>query len=176
MSTGLKARLLGAAGCGYFWWAVAALMLALEAGALLFQHVWHYYPCEVCVYVRVWVLALLLLALLAQVLRQCWWGRLVAVLAGLGLTVGLANESWNLVKIEYGVSGGGSCAFKANFPAWAPLDKWLPSVFEVQDFCKATPELLWGISMTDVLVMVSAGLLVVLTVALAGTLLKRQAC
>lgn len=166
--------LLRSASCRCFWWAVAGLMAALEVGALLFQYVWQYYPCEVCIYVRVWVAALFFVALMALALKSYWLGRLLCTVGGLVLSLGLANESWNLIKIEYGIGGGDSCAFMANFPTWAPLDKWLPSVFEVQDFCKATPELLFGVTMTHVLVAVSAGLVLLFSAALLGVFLRRS--
>ena len=166
-------RLLQSAQCRNFWLAVAALMVVLEAGALLFQHVWQYYPCEVCIYVRVWVMALFFVSLLALLLKSHWWGRLVSAVGGLALSIGLGNESWNLIKIEYGVGDGSSCAFMADFPAWAPLDKWLPSVFEVQGLCQATPEIALGVTMTHVLVVVSAGLIALFSLAVIGVLLRK---
>jgi len=174
MIAGLFKRLLQSAQCRYFWWALAGLMALLEIGALVFQYVWQYYPCEVCIYVRVWVMAILILALLAQLVCRCWWGRLACTLTGLGLALGLSNESWHLIKIEYGVGDGGSCGFVANFPSWAPLDKWLPSVFEVQGLCQATPEIIFGITMTHVLVVVSAALVAWFSVALVGVLMRQQ--
>lgn len=172
MSTKLSQRLFNLAACRYFWLALAAVMLALEAGALYFQHVKHYYPCEMCIYVRVWVAALFLLALLALGIKRWRWGRLLASLTGLGLSLGLALETWGLVKVEYGIGGGSSCGFKANFPSWAPLDAWFPSVFEVQDLCQATPLVLGPLSMTHGLILVSAGLVLSLGLALAGCLRK----
>jgi len=173
MSINPMSRLLQSAQCRYFWWAVAALMVILEAGALLFQHVWQYYPCEVCIYVRVWVMALFFLSLLALLLKSYWWGRLVSAAGGLALSIGLANESWNLIKIEYGIGDAGSCAFMANFPSWAPLDKWVPSVFEVQGLCQATPQIAFGVTMTHVLVAVSAGLIALFSLAVIGVFLRQ---
>ncbi|WP_049721211.1 disulfide bond formation protein B [Gilvimarinus polysaccharolyticus] len=174
MASKFCSRVLLLANASCFWWAIAGLMLALEVGALLFQHVWQYYPCEVCIYVRVWVAGLFFVALIALLLKRYCWGRLLCVLSGLALAFGLANESWNLVKIEYGIGNGSSCAFKANFPSWAPLDAWLPSMFEVQDFCKATPELLFGITMTHMLVAVSVGLIVLFGTALLGVFFTKS--
>ena len=173
MSIHPVSRLLHSASCRNFWLALAALMALLEIGALLFQHLWQYYPCEVCIYVRVWVLALFGVALLALLIKRFFWGRLLCSALGLGLAVGLANESWNLIKIEYGVGDGGSCAFMANFPSWAPLDEWMPWMFQVQDMCKATPEIALGITMTHVLVVVSVALVLLFSAALVGVFQRK---
>ncbi|WP_041523862.1 disulfide bond formation protein B [Gilvimarinus agarilyticus] len=165
-------RLLYSAHCRYFWLAVAGLMLALEIGALLFQHVWHYYPCELCIYVRVWVAAIFIVSLLALWLKRWRVGRVVSVLAGLGLSIGLSLETWSLIKVEYAIGHGSSCGFRASFPSWAPLDEWMPWMFQVQDMCQATPPVILGLSMAHCLVMVSFVLLVVFGLALYGSVKK----
>ncbi|UTF59907.1 disulfide bond formation protein B [Gilvimarinus sp. DA14] len=175
MSNFTKSNLLGISGCRYFWLAVALLMLALEGGALYFQHVKYFYPCELCIYVRVWVAALFLLALLALVAKRWWWGRILCATTGLALSIGLAVETWNLIKVEYAIGDGGACGFKANFPAWAPLDSWLPWMFEVQDMCQATPPVFLGLTMAHCLAVVSFALIVLFLVALFGSLRKNKA-
>lgn len=168
-------RLLQAAGCRYFWWFVAGLMLALEGGALYFQHVLHYYPCELCIYVRVWLAAIFILSLLALGLKRWFWGQVLVSLVGLGLSIGLALETWGLIQVEYGIGSGGACGFKANFPEWAPLDTWMPWMFEVQDLCQATPEFFWGVSMTHGLIVTSAGLIALFLCAVMGAIFRRGA-
>lgn len=157
-------------GKAWFWVAIALLCIALELAALFYQHVLNVLPCELCIYVRVWLAGLLLLALAALVLKRWAVSRLASCVAGLALSLGLANETWNLIVVDYALGGGGACAFFANFPAWAPLDKWLPSMFEVQDFCKATPDILFGITMTHGLAMVSVGLVAAFLIAAWGSL------
>ncbi|MDO3384818.1 disulfide bond formation protein B [Gilvimarinus sp. SDUM040013] len=168
MSTPYIQRLFSLASCRYFWVAVALAMLALEGGALYFQHVEKFYPCELCIYVRVWVALIFLVSVIALWIRKWLWGRIAASLTGLVLSLGLAMETWGLIKVEYGIGNGGACGYKANFPDWAPLDSWLPAVFEVQDLCQATPLVLGPISMTHGLVLVSIGLVLAMSVALMG--------
>ncbi|WP_020208194.1 disulfide bond formation protein B [Gilvimarinus chinensis] len=168
-------RFFSAAGCRNFWLVVAVLMLALEGGALYFQYVKHFYPCELCIYVRVWVAALFLLSVVALWLKRWRWGRVGCALTGLGLSVGLGIETWNLMKVEYGIGHGSACGFRANFPEWAPLDSWLPWMFEVQDMCQATPPVLWGLTMAHGLAVVSVGLIGFFFFALLGCLRSRQA-
>lgn len=156
-----------------FWLAIAGLCFALFAGALFYQHVLEHLPCEICIYVRVWVVAIMLVALLALAVRHWRLGRVIFCLAGLVLTLGLANETWNLVVVEYNLGGGSGCAFFANFPAWAPLDKIAPFAFEVQDFCRATPILFAGITMTHALIVTCAGLIAAFLLGLVGSIVKR---
>ncbi len=156
-----------------FWLGIAGLCFALFAGALFYQHVLNHLPCEICIYVRVWVLGLMLVALAGLAARHSRLGRVIFCLAGLALTLGLANETWNLVVVEYNLGGGSGCAFKANFPAWAPLDTWAPFAFEVQDFCRATPILFAGITMTHALILTSAALLGAFLLGLAGAVSRR---
>ncbi|HEY7884921.1 MAG TPA: disulfide bond formation protein B, partial [Cellvibrionaceae bacterium] len=139
-----------------FWLATALICAALEAGALFYQYVLGDPPCEICIYIRVWLFALLMLSLLALPLRRWRFTRLLSAVAGLLLAVGLAHETWIMVQIEYNIGSGGSCGFFANFPAWAPLDKWLPFLFEVQGLCMATPKVLFGLTMVHGLIAVSA--------------------
>lgn len=154
----------------WFWVAIALLCIALEAAALFYQHALKILPCELCIYVRVWLIGLFLLALAALLLKRWPASRLASCVAGLALSLGLANETWNLIVVDYALGDGGACAFFANFPAWAPLDKWLPFMFEVQDFCKATPEILFGFTMTHGLTVVSVGLVAVFLIASWGSL------
>jgi disulfide bond formation protein DsbB len=46
-------------------------------------------------------------------------------------------------------------------PAWFALDKWLPSVFEVQTACGYTPIVLFEISMAEALLVISIVLLII---------------
>lgn len=90
------------------------------------------------------------------------------LLTVLALSIGLANETWNLIVVEYGIGDGGGCGFFANFPSWAPLDKWLPFMFEVQEFCQATPEIIFGITMAHSLAAVCFFLIALISIALVG--------
>lgn len=152
----------------WFWSAIAGLCLALEAGALYYQYVLDYPPCELCIYVRVWLAGIFFTCLLALYLRRFKLGALLCSLLGLGLSIGLGKETYELLKVEYHFGGGSACRFVANFPTWAPLDKWLPSLFEVRNVCSATPEVIFGISMADALVVVSIALVVAFTLAVLG--------
>ena len=131
------------------WWLLFSLCVGLEAGALYFQQVLQYYPCEMCIYTRVWIMLIAFAALLQLWLRHLQHVRLIGQTLLIALMIGLALQVYDLLAVEKGFASDGACAFKANFWSWAPLDQWWPAMFEVGDFCQATPEVWLGISMAE---------------------------
>lgn len=138
------------------YWALLAIMgLAFEAVALYFQYVREEYPCVMCIHVRLWFAALVILALVMLLLP-----RLRAVVAaGHALTLlvaaGLLERSWQLLGVERGFIIS-ECGFDLGLPAWFRPDDWLPSVFRVENTCGYTPELLFGVTMAEALLVFSA--------------------
>lgn len=164
-------RFLNGAKEFWFWGVIALTALGLEIGALFYQHVLNILPCELCIYVRVWLVGLFCVSLLAMWLNRWAFARFLLLIAVMALSIGLANETWNLIVVEYGIGDGGACSFFANFPSWAPLDKWLPFMFEVQEFCQATPDIIFGITMAHSLVVVSVFLIGLISISMVGCLL-----
>ncbi len=152
----------------WFWLGIALVCCGLELAALYYQHVLEILPCELCIYVRVWLAGIFLVSLVGIFARVNRWGALLCTLTALALSIGLANETYNLLVVEYGWGHGGSCGLFANFPSWAPLDTWLPFLFKVQEFCAATPNVLFGITMAESLVLVCSGLIAALLLSLIG--------
>ncbi len=60
----------------------------------------------------------------------------------------------------------------SSLPNWFALDKWWPTVFEVMEPCGYTPELLFGITMAEALVVFS--ILMLLTHFLLLTALVKR--
>ncbi len=165
-------RFLNGAQDIWFWAVIAATALGLELGALFYQHVLDILPCELCIYVRVWLVGLFFVSLLAMYFKRWLFTRILSLVAAFVLSIGLANETWNLFVVEYGIGNGGACSFFANFPSWAPLDKWMPFMFEVQELCQATPEIIFGITMTHSLILVCAFLITLISIATLGALIS----
>jgi disulfide bond formation protein DsbB len=151
------------------WAALLVLCFGLEAGALYYQHALMYYPCELCIYVRVWLAGIALVALAGLFLRKLLWPMRAMLMAGIALSIGLGQVVWKLLALDYGFAESGACSLYARFPQWAPLDQWFPTVFQVQATCGETPEVLFGLSMADGLAGVTVGLIVVLSLALIGS-------
>jgi disulfide bond formation protein DsbB len=74
--------------------------------------------------------------------------------------VGLVERSWNVLAVERGWTFG-NCEMDLGMPAWFALDKWVPSLFEVQTSCGYTPLIMFNVTMAEVLLLVSALLLII---------------
>ena len=91
------------------------------------------------------------------------------------LSIGLLERAWMLLGIERGTVEG-SCSFDSGLPAWFALDQWFPAIFKVWEACGYTPELLFGITMAESLVLLGAvALLVSITMTVASVAGARKA-
>jgi disulfide bond formation protein DsbB len=143
------------------YWAILILVgIALEAGALYYQYVLDEWPCVLCIHVRILVLAFVLLALLALFFTGSSTAmRLCHGLNSL-LMAWLVERSWQVLAVERGWVFG-DCAMELGMPSWFALDKWLPSVFEVQTACGYSPLILFDITMAESLLVISILLLII---------------
>lgn len=143
----------------WYWVALIVLGVAMLAVALFYQYQLDYWPCVLCIHTRIWVAAFVLVAILALLVRRVW---LLLVIGHVLVTVtmaGLLERSWMLLGVERGFIEG-SCDFNTGLPAWFALDQWFPTVFKVWEACGYTPELLFGITMAEGLLVISAALTV----------------
>ena len=139
----------------WYWLALLLISLSFEGVALFYQHVLDEMPCVLCIHVRVLVLALVLVTLVAMFLRHFKWLNVLAHLLTVLLAAGLLERSYQLLGTERGFTFG-DCGLDPGFPDWLALDAWFPAVFQVQTSCGYTPELLFGITMAEALIVVSA--------------------
>ena len=152
------------------WAAVILICVGLLGGALYFQIAENDYPCELCIYTRVWITAIALAAVAGLVLRNTVWPARAVVAIELVLSIGLANVVYQLIGLEYGFGAIGQCSIYPDFPTWAPLDQWLPVLFQVQGPCAATPEVILGLSMADGLTVIAIAFIVSFALALVGSI------
>ncbi len=78
------------------------------------------------------------------------------------IMVGLLERSWNVLAVERGWIFG-DCDMDLGMPSWFALDKWIPSLFEVQTACGYTPLIIFNITMAEVLLVFSVLLLIMST-------------
>jgi len=138
----------------WYWLALVLIGLSFEGVALFYQHVLDEMPCVLCIHVRLLVLALLLLALLAMFLRHFKWPNVLAHLLTVLVAAGLLERSYQLLGTERGFTFN-DCGLDLGMPAWFALDTWFPAMFKVQTSCGYTPELLFGITMAEALIVSS---------------------
>ena len=168
---------LASFGSGAWYWLALGLMgLSMEAVALSYQYVLDYLPCVLCIHTRLWVLAFILIALLVLFVPRPRAVLVTAHLLILAIMIGLLERSWLLLGIERGFVVG-SCDMDSGLPGWFALDVWFPTLFKVWEPCGYTPELLFGITMAEALLVFSAAMVLVsaaLTIAiLFGNTVKR---
>ncbi len=161
-------RLAVIGGSAWYWLAVLVAGLSLEAVALYYQYALDYYPCVLCIHVRIWVLGFVLVALLALLLRSSRYLRTLVHGLTVVLSIGLLERAWMLLGIERGTVEG-SCSFESGLPAWFALDQWFPALFKIWEACGYTPDMPFGITMAESLVLLGAvALLVSVTMAVAS--------
>ncbi len=144
----------------WYWIAVVATGLFLEAVALFYQHVLNEPPCVLCIQARVWTLAGILVAIAGIFLSKLKYGALAAQALLLVCLAGLLNRSWISVLVERNMYEG-QCGMDPGFPSWLPLDQWFPNLFEVWTMCGYTPNFLFGLTMGEGLVAGSAALIAI---------------
>ena len=137
-----------------YWAALVLAGLALEGAALYYQYALDEWPCALCIHVRIWVAAFILLGLAGLFATASTTAS--RVLHGLNLVVmlGLAERSYQVLAVERGWSFG-DCAMDLGMPAWFALDQWMPWVFEVQTTCGYSPYIVFEVTMAELLMVIS---------------------
>ena len=143
-----------------YWTALILLGIALEAGALYYQYVLDEWPCVLCIHVRIWIAAFILLGLVETFLTHSTPVMRIAHGLNTGIMAGLFERSWRVLAVERGWIFG-DCDMNLGMPAWFALDKWFPAVFEVQTACGYSPIIIFDISMAETLVVISVFMLII---------------
>jgi len=143
-----------------YWAALVLVGIALEAAALYHQYVLDEWPCVLCIHVRIWIMAFILLGMIAIFCVQSRLAMRIAHGLNVIIMAGLVERSWNVLAVERGWIFG-SCELDLGMPTWFALDKWIPSLFEVQTACGYTPLILFNITMAEVLLVFSVLLLII---------------
>jgi disulfide bond formation protein DsbB len=143
-----------------YWAALVLTGFVLEASALYYQYVLDEWPCVLCIHIRIWIVAFILLGIVAYFSTHSKSAMRFAHGLNTLLLAGLVERSWKVLAVERGWIFG-DCDMDLGMPAWFALDKWLPSLFEVQTSCGYTPLILFNISMAEVLLVFSLLLLII---------------
>ncbi|MEN8206196.1 MAG: disulfide bond formation protein B [Pseudomonadota bacterium] len=159
MNIGVLGQLTAFSKSAWYWLLLVLVGLSFEGVALYYQYVLEEMPCVLCIQVRIWVMALILVALAAGWMRQNAFMNLLAHMLTVVIAIGLLERSYQLLGTERGFTFS-DCGMDLGMPAWFALDAWFPALFQVQTSCGYTPELLFGITMAEALVVFSAVFLV----------------
>jgi disulfide bond formation protein DsbB len=145
--------------------------LGFELAALYFQYIMQLAPCIMCIYQRTAVFGIMLAAIpplisnniLTRLLGYLGWG----VSAIWGLIIAIEH-----VDIQTAVNPFfASCEIVPNFPSWAPLHEWLPSIFAATGDCGNIDWSFMDQSMPQWMIVIFAAYTAVLGVVLVSRLL-----
>ena len=153
----------------FYWLAWLVFALSLEISALFYQYVLDYLPCVLCIHIRVWLLGVIAVSIFALFLYKNYYARFISQGLMLVCSLGLLERSYQLLGTERGFVFG-ECNMESGLPDWFALDSWFPSVFKIWEACGYTPELLFGITMAEALIVLSS-LITLLSIALTVALI-----
>ncbi len=144
--------------------------LTLMAVALYHQYVLDEQPCVVCIQVRLLVTALILVPVVALLSRNNKRLALVSHLLIVVTAAVLTERSYLLLGTERGFIFA-DCGFDLGLPAWFAVEQWLPWLYRIETSCGYTPEVAFGITMAESLMVFSVCLLLFSSVVfIAGIL------
>ena len=151
---------------GLYWLAMIIVALVAEGVALYYQYALNQYPCVLCIHVRIWVAAFVVIGIAGFALRSGRSGLVAAAVASVVAAIGFTERSWQTLATERGWIVELACPMDAGLPAWFDLDHWFPAVFGVQASCGISPALPFGLTMAEALMGMS-----VVTLAITGLVL-----
>lgn len=117
------------------WGLLFVSALSLEMTALYFQHVMDLRPCIMCIYQRTALFGVMFAAIPAMLFNTLITRRIGYLGWGISAIWGslIAIEH---VDIQTALNPFfATCEFVPNFPSWAPLHEWLPSIFGATGDC-----------------------------------------
>ncbi len=142
-----------------YWLFLAIMSFSLLASALYYQYVLEEWPCVLCIQVRLWLSLLLMISVIMALLKRSGLVLHLANLLVIVVASGLAERSYLLLGTERGFVFR-NCGFDLGMPSWLALDKWLPWLYRVDASCGYTPELMFGVTMAEALMILSVALLI----------------
>lgn len=144
------------------WLLLLLFIIFFEACALYFQHVMMLAPCVMCIYERVAMMGIggaAIIGLIAPNNALFRWLGLIGW--GLSSYKGLMLAMQH-VDYQFNPSPFATCDLFVTFPSWAPLNQWVPWMFEAYGDCSKIVWQLFDLSMPQWLVVIFAGNLVAL--------------
>ncbi len=152
------------------WQLLAFTALCLELSALYFQYAMGLAPCIMCIYQRAAIWGIFFAGVVGSLGNKNSVLRIIAFsLWGVGAIWGLLIAVEHVEIQSSTMSFLYSCEIIPNFPSWAPLHEWLPSLFEATGDCGDINWQFFGYTMPQMMIVVYG----VFSAALAIILLAR---
>lgn len=143
----------------WFWILTIIAGLALLVVALSYQYILDELPCVLCIQIRLWISLLIVISIFALLIRRYRVLNSVAHLCVFLTAIALTERSYQLLGTERGFLFG-DCGFTSGLPMWFAIEEWLPWLYRIETSCGYTPEIVFGITMAEALMVLSVFLLV----------------
>ena len=156
-----------------YWAGLLIIAMAMESGALFYQYVLDYYPCVLCIHVRIITLGIMIVSLLALYFHKQIKLTITFHIINTAMLTLLLERSYQLLGVERGFVTG-DCSMNSGLPSWFAVDQWLPWLFKIWEPCGYTPELLLGVTMAEALIVLSPVLLLISIIVTVTLLFRRS--
>jgi len=143
-----------------YWFLYIFTGLTLLAVALFYQYVFDEQPCVVCIQVRLWISLFVLVSFAGLLSRYNKMVNTAAHISIVLIAIGLTERSYLLLGTERGFIFS-DCGFDLGLPSWLAIDEWLPWAYRIETSCGYTPEIIFGITMAETLIVLSVCLLLI---------------
>jgi disulfide bond formation protein DsbB len=157
------------------WGLLITAVVFFELCALFFQHVMDLAPCVMCIYERVAMLGIGGAALVGIIAPKMKLFRYIGLIGWLVASIQGFQLASQHVNYQMNPSPFATCDIFVRFPNWAPLNEWLPQMFEAYGDCS---DIVWqwlGLSMPQWLVIIYAVSAIVALLFIAVQLIKTSA-
>ncbi|MCW8933866.1 MAG: disulfide bond formation protein B [Gammaproteobacteria bacterium] len=152
-----------------YWLAYIVIGLSMLTVALFYQYQLEELPCVVCIQIRLWFSVLVIVGILGYLLRKHSLLNMITQLGIVISAIGLVERSYLLLGTERGFIFS-DCGFNAGLPQWFAIEQWLPWLYQVEASCGYTPEILFGVTMAEALMLLSICMLLVCVTIVSVTL------
>lgn len=157
----------------WYWLMIIAGGVTLLSVALFYQHYLEEWPCVLCIHVRLWITLLVFVACLGLFSMGNKTINAGAHVLLVMVSVGLVERSYQLLGTEKGFVFG-DCGFSLGMPSWFAIEEWLPWLYKVETSCGYTPEIIFGITMAEALMLFSVSLFLLSLSVLVAYLLSAK--
>jgi len=132
----------------FFWVLGVIFLLLMELTALYFQYALDLDPCALCVQIRAWIMGALIISICTSFVCKRFIWRFIGLTLTTAFLIGGLYTSWYSWRVEKGEIIS-SCSAGAGFPNFMPLDEWIPLLFAAPGICGQSPEVWFGLSMNE---------------------------
>ena len=141
-----------------YWLMYIIAGISLLATALYFQHSLEELPCVVCIQIRLLISLLIIVSIVGLISRH---NKIISRLSHLSvvlIAISFVERCYLLLGTEKGFVFA-DCGFSLGLPAWFAIEEWLPWLYRIETSCGYTPEIMFGVTMAEALMLLSSSLL-----------------